>query len=359
MDPRTEGVLIHRVPRLIGGGDVQARKLLRHLWFYGWAIPRLFLRRPPDLFMSQTNPPLIVPLAAVAARLWRKPYILIAMDLYPEVLIAHGAHLRGGILSRMVAKIFAWAFRSASRVVALGPVMAERIRAKGVNDTRIVEISNWSTGAPGVVRGKANLLRSQYGLQDSFVLVYSGNLGVGHEFETLMRGFASAVQRVPGMKLVVFGKGIRLAEVHKLVHDLKLESSVKFSAFVPSSRLPESMGLADLAVVTLREGFEGLIVPSKVLGYMSRGVPVLYIGPRSDVDVLVSQHDCGFSIRCGDSAAVSRAIIAAYQDRKRLQEMGEAGRVAYQQGLSRDHGLSRYESAVRECLDVRSRVAES
>jgi glycosyltransferase involved in cell wall biosynthesis len=309
--------------------------------------------------MSQTNPPLVVPLVALAAKLWHKPYFLIAMDLYPEVLVAHGSLSRHRAPARILAAVFGWAYRHAARVVALGPVMAERIREKGVEDACLIEISNWSTGASGVVRGQANRIRSELGLQDCFVLVYSGNLGLGHEFETLLRGLAIALERVPALKIVFIGKGPRLAEVQQLVQDLKLESSVMFSAFVPASQLPETMGLADLGIVTLRDGFEGLIVPSKLLGYLSRGVPILYIGPRSDVDVLVSQHDCGFSIRCGDSAAVSRAIIAAYQDRKRLQEMGEAGRVAYQQGLSRDHGLSRYESAVRECLDVRSRVVES
>jgi len=351
-DPSAEGVLIRRVPRFPGGGDVHTRKVFRQLWFCGWAALRLFFRRPPDLFISQTNPPLAVPLVALAALFWRKPSLLIAMDLYPEVLVAHGMAGGRGMLARIAGAIFGWAYRSASMVVALGPVMAERIRAKGVLDSRVVEICNWATGALGVVRGRANRLHTELGRGGNFVLVYSGNLGLGHEFETLLRGFAIACQQVPSLQLLFFGNGARGAEARQLARDLKLGPSVRFSSLVSSDRLPETLGLADLGIVTLRDGFEGLIVPSKLLGYMSRGIPVLYIGPRSDVDLLISRCGCGISIRNGDSAAVARAIVEAHRNRERLRDMGCAGRQAYEQGLTREHGLSRYVSVVQACLDA-------
>src|SRR5256885_10913785 len=44
-----------------------------------------------------------------------------------------------------------------------------------------------------------------------------------------------------------------------------------FHDLVPAEDLPLSMGVADLALVTLRDGFEGVVVPNKLLGYMARG----------------------------------------------------------------------------------------
>ena len=351
-DPREEGVRIHRIPSVMRGSDARHGKLLRQLWFCAWLAPLLLLRRPPDLFISQTNPPLVVPLVALAARLWRRPYLLIAMDVYPELLTASGALSRGGMAARILEAVFGWAYRSATRVVALGPVMSERIRAKGVRDTSVLEISNWSTGAKGVARGQVNRLCSDLGLQDSFVLVCAGNMGLAHEFDTLLRGFSSASRQLPALKLVFIGGGPRLAEVRALVQELNLATAVMFLDPVPSDRLPEAIGLADVGVVTLREGFEGLVVPSRVFGYMSRGVPVLYIGPRSDIDVLISRHGCGVSVRCGDAAAVSRAIIDAHGNRGGLAELGRAGQAGFERELSRERALSRYESLVRSCLDV-------
>jgi len=195
-------------------------------------------------------------------------------------------------------------------------------------------------------------MRTELGLTDSFVLLYSGNVGVSHEFETLLRGFAAAADRIPELKLVFVGGGARLAEVKQLVEELGLVSSVKFATFVPSSRLPESLGLADLGVVTLREGFAGLVVPSKLAGYLSRGIPVLYIGPRSDAEAFVSKHDCGFTVANGSIEAVAQVILDAHGDRQRLEAKGEAGCLAYHKEFCRESSLAKYESVVRACIEL-------
>ena len=85
----------------------------------------------PDLFVTQTIPPLAVPLVAVAARLWRRPCMIIAMDVYSEVLEAHGVITRQSVAGRFLARLFSWTYRSAERVVTLGPVMSTRPRSKG------------------------------------------------------------------------------------------------------------------------------------------------------------------------------------------------------------------------------------
>src|SRR4029077_8221050 len=139
-DPRAQGVRIRRIPALLRG-NIHRAKLLRQLWFYLALAPLLLLRRAPDLFVTQTNPPLAVILVALAARLWRRPLIIIAMDVYPDVLIAHGAG-GGATLGRLLQGAFAWAYRQAQRVIALGPVMRERLEHKGVSAGRIVEIPN-------------------------------------------------------------------------------------------------------------------------------------------------------------------------------------------------------------------------
>jgi colanic acid biosynthesis glycosyl transferase WcaI len=348
-DPAEDGVLVRRIPRLFGG-DIHRFKLLRQLWFCAVLLPLLLFRRRPSLYVSQTNPPLAVPLVAVAATLRRRPYVLIAMDVYPEVLEVHGAVRTHGLRSRVLSAVFNRAYRAALRVVALGPVMRDRLLAKGVDQGRLVEISNWSTGADGVVRGAANRLRTHWDLQDKFVLVYSGNLGAGHEFETLLHGFAAAVKQVTAARLVVIGRGGRLGEVRRMTRELGLEAVVRFSDFVPAEQLPESMGMADLAIVTLRQGFEGLIVPSKLLGCMSRGIPVLYIGPPSDVDQFLAQYQCGIALRNGDVGGVCTAIVNASRDPGVLASMGEAGRRGYAADLCREAALARYEAVFADCL---------
>lgn len=349
-DPAAVGVRIRRIPRLVGG-DIHRLKLLRQLWFYAGLLPRLLFGRAADVYVAQTNPPLTVPIVAAAARVRRRPFVLIAMDIYPDVIVAHGALTAGSMVIRVLEAIFRRAYCSARRVVSLGPVMSRRLIDKGVAADRIREVSNWATGATGVVRGPANRLRTEWGLGLDFVLLYSGNLGIGHEFETLLQGFAAARRTAADMVLVVVGKGSRLEETRQRVQQLGLESAVRFADLVPAERLPESMGVADLAVATLRAGFEGLIVPSKVFGYLARGTPVLYVGPRSDIDHLIERYDCGYALRNGDVTGVAAAILDAHADRERLQARGRAGQAGYEADLGRELGLARYAAVIGEALE--------
>lgn len=350
VDPASAGVVIRRVPPFPLGGGIRSRRGLRQAWFCARAFRWLFLRRPPDLFMAQTNPPAALPLIALAARLWRRPFVLVAMDLYPEVMVAGGAIPGAGVVARVAGELFGWAYRSATQVVALGPEMARRIAAKGVPPERLVEIGNWATGTPSAMRGPQNPLRGELGLAGRFVLVYSGNLGIGHEFETLLEGLRLARMEVPEVVLVFFGSGARLGEVKRTAAELGLGDAVRFHPLVPAERLPESLGLADLGIVTLREGFQGLMVPSKLLGYMARGIPVLYVGPTGDADALIRRHGFGFHARNGDPLGVADVILRSHRDSEALAILGEAGRRAYEGGLTREHALARYEAVVRAAL---------
>ena len=344
-DPRTSGVRIRRVPRLFGG-EIHRLKLLRQLWFYACALPMLIFRRRPDLVVTQTNPPLVVPIALLASRLHRRPCMIIAQDIYPEVMRAHGMIDERSWSAGLLTRVFGWAYRSARAIVSLGPVMTQRLLAKGVSSDRIIEICNWATGDETVVRGAANRLRDAWGLAGSFVLLYSGNLGVAHDVETPIRAMRTLSERVPELRLVFVGKGSRLAQAKDLVRELGLQHVVQFRGFVPFELLPHSLGLADAALVTLLPGFEGLVVPSKLLGYMARAVPTLYVGPDSDVSRLVELSHGGRCVPAGAVDEFADAVERWVRSGPDLRASGEAAAAYYAAHLSKAMGLAAYRDAV-------------
>lgn len=345
VDPASVGVVVRRVPRLIPG-PARSLKIVRQLWYYLCLAVMLLIVRRPSLLITQTNPPLGVCLAAAVARLRNLPLLVVAQDLYPEVLVAHGALGEFGIVAKLLRRVFGWAYRSADRIVALGPVMVERIVAKGVARSRITSISNWATGPQEVVRGAGNQLSSEWGLADRFVVLYSGNLGIGHEFDTLLAAFQRSCAQHADLRLVFVGQGSRLHEVQHRVAELGIGARVVFKPLVPSDRLAESLGLADVAVVTLRPGFEGLIVPSKLLGYMARGIPTLYIGPRSDVSELLEMCDGGVVCANDDVAGVEAALRLALSEREQWRARGTQAYEYYREHLTRENSLAQYRELV-------------
>jgi colanic acid biosynthesis glycosyl transferase WcaI len=349
-DPGVGGVRIFRVPR-IAPGPIHRFKSLRILWFCAYALPWLLIHRGVDLYITQTNPLLIVPTVALVAALRRKRFVIIAQDLYPEALFASGLAAPGSWPGTSLRRLFGWAYRRARAVVALGPFMRQRILEKGVLPERVHTISNWATGDTRSVSPGENPLRAEWGLANRFVLLYSGNIGVSHEFETLLAGVQRAAAAGVDPVMVFIGGGVRLPEVRAQVASLGLTDRVVFRNFVPADVLPLSLGVADVALVTLRAGFEGVVVPSKLLGYMARGIPVLYIGPDSDAAELIRESLCGACCAPGDPQAVAEVLQSTTnKDGSPLRGWGESGRSFYAQHLAREHGVSRYVELVRGLL---------
>jgi len=349
LDPRSFGITIQRVPRALPG-PVHRFKSIRILWFCCCAFPYLLLSRDVDLIITQTNPPLIVPAVALAAALRRKPFIVVAQDLYPEALFASGMGSPGSWFGRLLRGLFSWSYRRATCVVALGAFMRQRILDKGVTARRVHIISNWATGDIRLINARENPLRADWGLRDRFVVLYSGNLGVGHEFETFLLGAQQAVAAGANLALVFIGDGVRLPEVRSLVARLGLKDRVVFKDFVPADVLPFSLGVADLAIVTLRAGFEGIIVPSKLLGYMARGIPVLYVGPDSDIAEMIRSADCGECCLPGGELAVAEVLARAARDPALLERWGGNARDCYASQFARERGLERYVALARGAL---------
>lgn len=347
-DPATVGIRIRRVPRLFAG-DIHHRKLFRQLWFYLAAVPILLFARRPDVFVTQTNPPLAVPLTALAALVRRRPFVIIAQDVYPEILFAHGMLRRDRQPGRALASIFRWSYRRAAAVVSLGKTMTDRLQEKGVIPDRIETISNWATGSEALVRGEENRLRGPWCLDGRFVVLYSGNLGIAHDVATPIEAMRQAARANPNIVLVFVGKGSRLKEAQELAERSSLDEFVKFFGYVPAEMLPHSLGVADVALVTLQPGFEGLVVPSKALGYLARGVPTLYIGPESDVQEFVKSGG-GLCFNNGDIEGLAQALIDLAGSHDRLRTMSETGEAYYRSALDRSIGLDRYRALLERIV---------
>jgi colanic acid biosynthesis glycosyl transferase WcaI len=330
---------------LLGGG-IHRHKLLRQLWFCFAALPLLLLRRAPDMYVTQTNPPFVVPLVAAIATCRRRPLLIIAQDLYPEVVIAHGMMRPGSLAARLLGFLFGWAYRRAACVVALGPVMSRRLVEKGVIASRIATISNWATGDESVVRGPANRLRSEWGLDSCFVVLYSGNIGIAHDVETPIMAVRELLTELPQLRLVFVGQGSRLEDAKRIAREAGVSHAVQFRPLVPLDLLPHSLGLADVALVTLREGFDGLVVPSKLLGYMARGVPTLYVGPPSDAQELIESSGGGICVANADAVGLANELRRLVGERNSLAAMSVAAETFYRETLARPKGLERYRSVV-------------
>ncbi len=348
-DPAQIGVRIVRIASLARTRSLLLRAV-NHLLYSFQSFVALLAQHKADLIIVQTNPPPIVIIAGLVAWMRRKPLIIIAMDLYPDALLAFRPSFADTLVARLLAIPFNWAYGQARLVVALGPCMADRLCGKGVRVSRIRVVSNWATGDLQVRRGAANPFLDQWRLRGCFTILYSGSLGIAHEIDTILASFSLLRSDCPDLRLLCVASGTRLAAARETVEAADLESVVLFRDLVPPESLPDTMGIASLALVSMRPGFEGVVVPSKLAGYLARGIPILYIGPRSDISQLIEAASAGACFANGDVQGVCQFLRGLTAEPERLKGYGAAAQSYYYRHLAIEHGLSAYRHIVADAI---------
>jgi hypothetical protein len=158
------------------------------------------------------------------------------------------------------------------------------------------------------------------------VILYLGNTGVGHRFDTVL----AAAERLGDEVIFLFvGGGERWAELETEVAARGLVNVV-FRAYVPKADTPAVMAGADLALITLHERSLGVMSPSKLHANLAAGLPVIYVGPAgSNVDEAIVRFDAGRSLREGDVDGVVQAVRDLRADRDAAARARAAFESAY------------------------------
>jgi len=165
----------------------------------------------------------------------------------------------------------------------------------------------------------ANPFRMMHKLGERFVVLYSGNLGAAHDFGTLLDA-AKGLKDRSDIVFLIAGGGPRLAWVQKQVEERHL-TNVRFLPYQPREMLRYSLSAGDVHLVTLRPGFQGLLVPSKFIGALASGRPLLFVGPNEgEIPDAIRVGGCGFIVEPGDATALSEAIVALQADDAKRQE---------------------------------------
>ena len=252
------------------------------------------LRVPsPDVIVTKTDPPMLKILGPLLARVTGAQLVHWAQDLYPEVAEAAGVLSENGISAGGLRCASTVALQNHDHIVAVGRCMRERIIERGVAPETVSVIPNWTPSAVASIPHEENAFREEHDLEDRFVVMYSGNLGLAHSFTPILDAAAQLQRTDPAVCILFVGDGPRKSALQGEVAERELDN-VRFLPFQPWDRLAESLSAADLHLVTMNPDMEGLVVPSKIYGALRAGRPVLFLGPDgSEAARLVRENDCG------------------------------------------------------------------
>ncbi|HIM29172.1 MAG TPA: glycosyltransferase [Planctomycetes bacterium] len=191
-------------------------------------------------------------------------------------------------------------------------------------------------------------LRAAWGFDpEDFVVGYSGNLGRAHDTDTILEA-AELLRDQPRIKFLFVGGGQQRVFVEEAAANRALRNIV-FRAYQPRDQLAASLGVPDLHWISLKQEFEGLIVPSKLYGIAAVGRPVLMIGSRDgEIGRLISKFSFGVTVAAGETRQLASEIMRFAHAPQRGKDMGARARGFLDATSSKGAAMERWRNVFTE-----------
>lgn len=354
--PGAPPIQAYRVGASIFGKAGIIARIADFALFYILAVFRILTLPRQDVVICFTTPPFIALAGLISRWVRRSRAVYWVMDLYPDLPVACDVLKPRALPTRFFESLNRFLLRRSDATVVLGRCMRDRVLAKDVKPDHIHLIPVWSDLQPQPLDrpapGRAELRGVYAGdpANDAFVVMYSGNLGLGHDAQTMCRAMLRLKNR-SDIRFVFVGGGKRRKEVEQFIRQHEL-TAAKWFDYQPREKLADSLAAADLHLISLKEGVEGIMVPSKLFGIMAIARPSIFIGhPSSEIARVLAESESGFTIREGDDAGLATAIESLAADRARARQMGDNARAGLEGRYDRDTACRQWAQLLESLAD--------
>jgi colanic acid biosynthesis glycosyl transferase WcaI len=286
----------------------------------------LFLSAP-DVYVI-VSPPLLLGMAAwFVGKLKRAPFVFHVQDMQPDAAVGLGM-LKANWFTKALYGLEAFAYRKASRVSGITGGMLESFKGKGVPKSKLIYFPNTIDLASDGFSPERGSFRKRHGFApDDFIAVYSGNLGVKQGLDILLQ--TAPLLRDPRIWIVICGDGAQREALAARVQEMKV-ANVRLLPFEDDYRA--LLADADLCFITQQVGSGNSFFPSKLLGLLAEGRPVVAVSaPESELAIALRQGGFGVNVPPGQPQELAELLDAVAKDPQRLADYGAAGRRYVQQ----------------------------
>ena len=259
-------------------------------------------------------------------------YGVLLFDIMPEQAELLNLVKPGGLLSRVWRKINKlWYIRSSYAVVLSKDMLQGAIENANLSGTKYEKLCRdkthiihvWSDDRMIKPKSKQDSYSAkELNVLNKLVVQYSGNHGRFHDIESILE-IARKFAHEEKIMFQFIGEGFKKKNVISFKKETNQEN-IFVNTYVPKEKLQDSLAMADIGVIAQLPAQERVCYPSKLLGIMSAGRPVLAIcSPDSDMAKMIIDNDMGFVISNGDINSAVNILYACINDPSLLIEKGK------------------------------------
>ncbi len=309
--------------------DILLGRLLNYLTFTISVVLKLLFTKDKTPVFTHTTPPILGIILAFICRIKKRKFNYVLLDIFPDGLVRLGKMKSNSSLVRFWKAIHRAALKRCNHIIVIGrdmkkwllefcPEVSERVHYIPIwQDEKLINPIEYKSN-PFVIKNK---------LENKFVVQYSGNMGMWNDMKTLGK---VANQKLEDVVFMFIGGGMRKNELLDSINEPDSEN-VLFFPFLSNSDYSNSVTACHVALVSLQEGLEGMAVPSKIIGIMAAGIPVIALVPEeSEIAYIVEEENCGIVVKPGDIDALINAIKELKVNSSLRIQMGINGRAAFE-----------------------------
>ncbi|WP_295622152.1 glycosyltransferase family 4 protein [Chamaesiphon sp. GL140_3_metabinner_50] len=328
--PRTENYESLRIRRSQAARfwpqRIRGKAVAGVIFFIRTALHLLRHSNEQGIVVLTTAPPFLPLLGYLLSRICNIRYVCLLYDLYPDIAIELDVIKKHHWLVKVWNRLNSLTWQHAEAIIVLSENMKERIVAKQPDVAeKIAIIPSWVDPEQIVPRPKhENWFAREHGLVEPFTVLYSGNMGRCHDMDTLL-GAVKLLRDTP-IRFVFIGSGEKRKQFQQSVADLGLKNCL-FLPYQSRENLPYSLTACDVSIVSVSEGMEGLVAPSKLYSALASGRPIVSICPaKSYLNGVFAEANCGTTVRNGASQELAAYLQRLSQNPRMASELGRSGR---------------------------------
>ncbi|MDU4752549.1 MAG: glycosyltransferase family 4 protein, partial [Clostridium butyricum] len=262
------------------------------------AIIATFNLQKQDYVFSISQPPILGGLLGVIGKFIKKGKLIYNIqDFNPEQTIAVG-YSKNKFLVNIALYLDKFSCKMSNKIILVGRDMQQTLNNRFVKSylPNNIVINNWIDEKSIYPLSNNNTtvyeFKERYNLQNKFVIMYSGNIGLYYDLENLIKIIGEFNNR-DDVKFAFVGDGT----IKKNIENYALENNLKNVVFIPyqeKSDLNYSLNAADVHFVVNSKGIKGISVPSKLYGVMACGKMILGILEKgSEARIIIEESGCG------------------------------------------------------------------
>lgn len=343
---------IHRM-HLYREGTRMLQRTIRYSIFSLQCLVRGLIL-PADAIFTGGGPPTQGIVGGLIHKWTKKKFIFNPQDLFPDSLVISGQATEESKIVKLGRKMERFAYKNADVIITITEDMAENIRSKTEDKSKVHVVRNWiDTEKTVPVERSKNTLFDELGLsRGKFYVTYAGNIGMMQGIETIVDA-AEKLKDESEIQFIIFGNGSEEENIKNRIAEKQL-TNIKMYPLQPLERVSEVYSLGDVSIILCKPGTGSAGMPSKTWTIMATGTAIIgSFDTGGELDKTLQGAQCGYCVEAGSAEKLADTIKELHVRPEKTEELGHNARKYAVETVSKSKAVGQYIKIIEDTVKRR------